>query len=271
MSRFLQTDSVSGHIAGEPGIGLGPGFNSNSCGSCHAQPAVGGSSPSTTSLPICWSQSADRRGHRLRRHELASHTSSLPMARCAKPVFRSPSLPSGSRHATLLTAVFTTSSPSPVALMRPSCSMAQPNFQQMQRDRQHHLPHTHSRLWRGPHRRYSRCDYPRQHGRQLSLKQPARHLRPSQLQRQRRLHHALRLESAEQIAARNFRRRSLQRRNWRHQRTLPKRARQPSVRPASTIQLQKTKPTTPTPATQIPSDIVDFSDFMRFLAPPAPS
>jgi len=29
----------------ENGSGLGPGFNSNSCSSCHAQPAVGGSSP----------------------------------------------------------------------------------------------------------------------------------------------------------------------------------------------------------------------------------
>jgi CxxC motif-containing protein (DUF1111 family) len=43
--RFQEVDSVSGTIAGESGIGLGPGFNSNSCASCHAQPAVGGSSP----------------------------------------------------------------------------------------------------------------------------------------------------------------------------------------------------------------------------------
>jgi len=52
LARFLQTDSVSGQMAGEPGIGLGPGFNSNSCGSCHAQPAVGGSSPSTQYFPF---------------------------------------------------------------------------------------------------------------------------------------------------------------------------------------------------------------------------
>jgi len=43
--RFQEVDSVSGTIAGETGVGLGPGFNSNSCSSCHAQPAVGGSSP----------------------------------------------------------------------------------------------------------------------------------------------------------------------------------------------------------------------------------
>lgn len=52
LSRFLQVDSVSGQIGGEPGLGLGPGFNSNSCGSCHAQPAAGGSSPSATFFPF---------------------------------------------------------------------------------------------------------------------------------------------------------------------------------------------------------------------------
>src|SRR5271163_791055 len=52
LSRFLQVDSVSGQMAGEPGVGLGPGFNSNSCGGCHGQPAVGGTSPSTSYFPF---------------------------------------------------------------------------------------------------------------------------------------------------------------------------------------------------------------------------
>jgi CxxC motif-containing protein (DUF1111 family) len=43
--RFQEIDSVSGAIAGEAGSGLGPTFNGNSCAMCHAQPAVGGSSP----------------------------------------------------------------------------------------------------------------------------------------------------------------------------------------------------------------------------------
>ena len=51
LTRFMQVDSVSGTVVGEPGNGLGPGFNSNSCASCHAQPAVGGSSPSTSAYP----------------------------------------------------------------------------------------------------------------------------------------------------------------------------------------------------------------------------
>jgi CxxC motif-containing protein (DUF1111 family) len=43
--RFQEVDSVSGGIAGEAGVGLGPTFNGNSCAQCHAQPAVGGASP----------------------------------------------------------------------------------------------------------------------------------------------------------------------------------------------------------------------------------
>ena len=42
---FQEVDSVSGAVAGEEGSGLGPTFNANSCASCHAQPAVGGTSP----------------------------------------------------------------------------------------------------------------------------------------------------------------------------------------------------------------------------------
>ena len=47
--RFAEIDSVLGTVAGEEGKGLGPGFNATSCAQCHAQPAVGGSSPGLTS------------------------------------------------------------------------------------------------------------------------------------------------------------------------------------------------------------------------------
>jgi CxxC motif-containing protein (DUF1111 family) len=47
LARFQEVDSVSGTI--EPGVGLGPTFNGNSCAMCHAQPTVGGSSPGLTS------------------------------------------------------------------------------------------------------------------------------------------------------------------------------------------------------------------------------
>jgi CxxC motif-containing protein (DUF1111 family) len=42
---FQEVDSVTGNMPGETGLGLGPTFNGNSCAMCHAQPAVGGSSP----------------------------------------------------------------------------------------------------------------------------------------------------------------------------------------------------------------------------------
>jgi CxxC motif-containing protein (DUF1111 family) len=44
LNRFKEVDSVSGTI--ESGVGLGPRYNANSCAACHAQPAVGGTSPS---------------------------------------------------------------------------------------------------------------------------------------------------------------------------------------------------------------------------------
>jgi CxxC motif-containing protein (DUF1111 family) len=44
-ARFKAIDSVSGTLPNETGSGLGPTFNGNSCAMCHAQPAVGGSSP----------------------------------------------------------------------------------------------------------------------------------------------------------------------------------------------------------------------------------
>ncbi|HTC94956.1 MAG TPA: di-heme oxidoredictase family protein [Terriglobales bacterium] len=45
LERFKEIDSVSGTAPGEAGVGLGPTFNANSCASCHAAPAAGGSSP----------------------------------------------------------------------------------------------------------------------------------------------------------------------------------------------------------------------------------
>jgi CxxC motif-containing protein (DUF1111 family) len=45
LATFKEVDSVSGNLAGESGSGLGPTFNGNSCAQCHAQPATGGSSP----------------------------------------------------------------------------------------------------------------------------------------------------------------------------------------------------------------------------------
>jgi CxxC motif-containing protein (DUF1111 family) len=45
--RFQEVEDVTGGAHN----GLGPRFNSNSCASCHSQPALGGSSPSATIFP----------------------------------------------------------------------------------------------------------------------------------------------------------------------------------------------------------------------------
>jgi CxxC motif-containing protein (DUF1111 family) len=44
-AKFQEVQSVSGSVAGEDSTGLGPVFNANSCASCHAEPALGGTSP----------------------------------------------------------------------------------------------------------------------------------------------------------------------------------------------------------------------------------
>ena len=49
LSVFMEVGSVSGTVPGEEGVGLGPTFNGNSCAQCHAQPALGGSSPGLSS------------------------------------------------------------------------------------------------------------------------------------------------------------------------------------------------------------------------------
>src|SRR5213594_174862 len=46
LDAFTEVQSVQGTIAGTE-EGLGPRFNMDSCGGCHAQPATGGTSPST--------------------------------------------------------------------------------------------------------------------------------------------------------------------------------------------------------------------------------
>lgn len=49
LSTFTEVNRVTDPTAIKP-LGLGPRFDSNSCSSCHAQPAIGGSSPATNPL-----------------------------------------------------------------------------------------------------------------------------------------------------------------------------------------------------------------------------
>jgi CxxC motif-containing protein (DUF1111 family) len=49
LSQFNEVEGVT--LTGPGNGGLGPTFNSNSCGSCHSQPATGGTSPSMSAFP----------------------------------------------------------------------------------------------------------------------------------------------------------------------------------------------------------------------------
>jgi len=123
LSRFEETDSVSGGAASEPGTGLGPTFNSNSCGSCHAQPAIGGSSPSVNpQLTAATDNGAT--------NSIPSFISADGPVREARFPFALNSngsvtqTPDGGVH-----ALFTIAGRADA----PGCSMAQPNFEQMGR------------------------------------------------------------------------------------------------------------------------------------------
>jgi CxxC motif-containing protein (DUF1111 family) len=130
LSRFLQVDSVTGTIGGEPGDGLGPGFNSNSCASCHAQPAVGGTSPNTTAYPFVGPNpqiaAASDAGASNSIPYFISADGPVREARFPFAVTPSGSVtqtPDGGVH-----NVFTIAGRSDA----PNCTMAQPNFEKMQ-------------------------------------------------------------------------------------------------------------------------------------------
>ncbi|MGA8405894.1 MAG: di-heme oxidoredictase family protein [Candidatus Acidiferrales bacterium] len=132
LSRFMQVDSVSGGVPGEPGTGLGPGFNSNSCASCHAQPAVGGTSPSTTAYPFVGPNpqiaAANDSGANNSIPYFISADGPVREVRFPFAVTASGSVtqtPDGGVH-----NVFTIAGRSDA----PNCNMAQPNFEQMQRE-----------------------------------------------------------------------------------------------------------------------------------------
>jgi CxxC motif-containing protein (DUF1111 family) len=129
LSRFIQVDSVGGNVSGEPGSGLGPAFNSNSCASCHAQPAIGGTSPSASQYPSIGPNP------QMTAANDAGATNSIPFFISADGPVREArfpyvvsngrvtSTPDGGVH-----DVFTIAGRSDA----PGCSMPQPSFEQMQ-------------------------------------------------------------------------------------------------------------------------------------------
>jgi CxxC motif-containing protein (DUF1111 family) len=128
LTRFMEVDSVGGNLSGETGSGLGPAFNSSSCASCHVQPAMGGTSPNASQYPNIgpnpqMTVAID-----------AGATNSIPYFMSADgPVreVRFPYVVSNGRVTSTADGgvhdVFTIAGRTDA----PSCSMSQPNFEQM--------------------------------------------------------------------------------------------------------------------------------------------
>jgi CxxC motif-containing protein (DUF1111 family) len=121
-TRFQNVDTVS--------TGLGPTFNSTSCGSCHSQPAAGGTSPSTSEYPNIGPnpqiEAANANGA----------TNTIPFFITASGPVREARFPFAVSSSGAVTRtpdggvhdLFTITGRSDAA----GCSMAQPNFEQMQ-------------------------------------------------------------------------------------------------------------------------------------------
>ena len=120
-TRFQNVESVQN----SKNIGLGPTFNSNSCSSCHAQPTVGGTSPAVNPQ-IAAAQAA---GASNRIPEFITLNGPVREARfkfALSPNGRITNTPDGGVH-----SLFTIQGRSDAA----SCTLAQPNFEQMADER----------------------------------------------------------------------------------------------------------------------------------------
>jgi len=139
LSRFTEVDSVSGSLPGEAGAGLGPRFNSNSCASCHAQPTLGGSSPSASQFPFVGPnpQVAVATLDGAQNHLPFFVTPDGPVREARFPFVVSSSggltnVPDGGVHDlfTITGRVDATAAPGPNGTPQ-TCTLAQPNFAQM--------------------------------------------------------------------------------------------------------------------------------------------
>ena len=111
---FSEVESVKGTVSGT-GLGLGPRFNAESCAQCHAQPAIGGSSPATNpQVAVATDQGAT--------NQIPSFiTSTGPVREARFPYTSDLRHPDGGVH-----DLFTISGRGDAS----GCNIAQPNFQQ---------------------------------------------------------------------------------------------------------------------------------------------
>jgi len=112
LSQFIEVEGVT--LTSPGNGGLGPTFNNDSCGSCHSQPAVGGSSPSTNAFPNVGQNPQFTVGQQM------GGTNIIPFFVTSDGPIREPRFKSDSA----VHDVFTIAGRSDA----PGCSMAQPDF-----------------------------------------------------------------------------------------------------------------------------------------------
>ena len=262
---------VSGALPNQ-GNGLGPRFNSNSCGSCHSQPYVGGSSPAQNPLmTIATAEGAS--------NEIPWFiTAHGPDPRGA--IRQSNGVPDGGVH-----DLFVVSGRADAG----SCAIQQPSFTPAGNpltghggNSEHRVSHSDADLGRRLDRGHPGLGHPREHGGECRPQQPAR----------RSGHANAILGGNTNLSANDG---TITRFGWKAQnKSLLMFAGEaynvemgisnqlfPQERDETpNCQDQATRPTTPTTsprrptpvvATAVLSDIEAFADFMRMLAPPAPA
>ena len=144
MQAFMEVDSVSGGIEGEDGTGLGPGFNGNSCAQCHAQPAMGGSSPGSKSpqnpMPNPQVALATLHGAANKVPPFITPDGPVREARFIMTVTQQGSVPDGGVH-----DLFSVTGRSDAA----GCTMATTRVREGAGPQQRNLPDPHARIWIG--------------------------------------------------------------------------------------------------------------------------
>lgn len=109
----FQTAAIVQNNSNVAATGLGPRFNSNSCASCHAQPALGGSSPSSNPLfQVYKSDGTD------------TFDNTMPSFETETGPVLIPRLPQSSGGTGLVQQLFTIAG----ASVAPGCNIQQPNF-----------------------------------------------------------------------------------------------------------------------------------------------
>ena len=114
LSQFIEVEGVPLPSPGNGG--LGPTFNSNSCGSCHSQPATGGTSPNLNAFPNVGQNPQFTVG------QLMGGSNTIPFFVTADGPVREARFKSDSGVHDLFTIAGRTDVP------RPGCTLAQPDF-----------------------------------------------------------------------------------------------------------------------------------------------